>query len=133
MPTLKLTTLSFEECTIGRLQCGDHEWFSLELPWLDNQINVSCIPAGIYQYKLRFSPGKQTYVLELQDVEGRTYIQIHVGNYTRQILGCILVGKGLTHLDDDSIVDVYDSETAMAELLDVAGDSGTIEIVRFGL
>lgn len=133
MSVMKLTTISYDDCTIGRLKCGEQEWFSLELPWLDNQVNVSCIPSGKYQYKLRFSPGKQAYVLELQGVNGRTYIQIHVGNFTRQILGCILVGKGLTHLDDDGIIDVYDSETAMRELLDVAGDVGTIDIVRFGV
>jgi len=103
---------------------------SLELPCLDNKQNVSCIPPGEYDYRLRFSPGKQTYVLELQNVPGRTYIQIHIGNYTSQIEGCILVGRGLTHLNDDAIIDVYDSASAMRELLAVAGEYGVIRIER---
>jgi hypothetical protein len=36
----------------------------------------------------------------------------------------------LTHLNDDAIIDVYDSASAMRELLAVAGEYGVIRIER---
>lgn len=130
MPHIKLKTLPLDDCTIGRLECGDFSCVTLELPWRENQVNISCIPAGEYRYKLRFSPGKQYYVLELQDVPGRTYIQVHIGNFTHQIQGCILPGYGIKDIDRDGVLDVTDSEAAFNDLMDVAGKVGTIEIER---
>ena len=127
---LNLKTISYDDCTIGRLTAGDFQCLTLELPWRDNQPNVSCIPPGEYAYKIRFSPKKQYYVLELQNVPGRSYIQIHVGNFTRQIEGCILPGYGIKDIDHDGILDVTDSQAAFDDLMHVAGDAGLIRIER---
>lgn len=124
------------DCTIGRMTVnnntlGAFQCFTLELPWLNNITNISCIPAGTYKYKFRNSPSNGR-VLELQDVEGRTYIQIHAGNFTRQILGCILVGESITFLDGDDIPDVTNSRNTLALVLQYAGKEGTITINRYG-
>lgn len=41
-----------DDCTIGRLACGDFQCWTLELPFLDNKQNVSCIyPDAAYKGK----------------------------------------------------------------------------------
>lgn len=63
-----------------------------EDPWNDNQVNISCIPAGTYECipvdSPRFGP---TY--EVQDVEGRSLIRFHAGNSILDTEGCILLGQ----------------------------------------
>ena len=57
--------------------------FVMELPWRDNQANVSCIPAGRYQvsYLPRSASGKYRDVYHVQDVPDRSGILIHPGNF----------------------------------------------------
>lgn len=131
-----LNTLICDDCTIGRMEVinkslGSFYCFSLELPWVNNLTNISCIPDGVYRYKFRNSPSNGR-VLELQNVEGRTYIQIHAGNFTRQIKGCILVGDSIKHIDGDSIPDVTNSKNTLALVLQYAGKEGEITINRWG-
>lgn len=65
--------------------------YTLELPYIGNIPNISTIPAGTYIGKVRVD-GKKGWRIELQNVPGRTNVQIHVGNYTNQIQGCTLIG-----------------------------------------
>ena len=64
---------------------------TLERPWLDNQVGVSCIPSGIYKFK-RDHYGKHQW-FSLLDVPGRTFIEIHPGNKVSHSEGCILMSK----------------------------------------
>lgn len=116
-----------KDCTIGRLLIGNFQCFTLELPDLGNQEDISCIPAGKYDYYFRESPHNGP-VLELRAVPDRRYIQIHSGNYTSQILGCILVGDGIKWINKDSIPDVTNSKSTLKKLLKHAGKSGILEI-----
>ena len=115
------------DCTIGRLRLNDFQCFTLELPWKSNEQDISCIPEGTYDYYARLSPSNGN-VLELRDVPSRTYIQIHSGNYTSQIQGCILVGDAVKWLNKDSIPDVTNSRATLSDLLSLAGQSGTIRV-----
>ena len=115
--------------TLGVLHCGEYRCFTLELPWLDNAINISCIPPGVYKWKKRVSPGKGYEVIELIDVPGRSFIQIHLGNYTHQIKGCIIPGLGLRDIDKDGIFDVTHSGPAFNQIMAMTADSGEIEII----
>lgn len=118
-----------EDCTLGRMTVDGFHCFTLELPWRDNQKNISCIPVGTYEYFIRRSPSKNMDVLQLKNVGDREYIQIHAGNYTSQIQGCILVGDGIKYLNKDSIPDVTNSLNTLKNVLIHAGDSGKIKIV----
>lgn len=80
---------------------------TLELPWLNNAKNISCIPAGTYLCK--WAPFYQTHHYELQDVTGRSGIFIHNGNYVKDSLGCIVVGVNPTDLNGDGVLDVTNS------------------------
>lgn len=128
---MKLIIESFhsQDCTLGRLFCGKFQCFTLELPWHGNSRGISCIPSGTYKAFKRES-SKNGSVVELRDVPNRTFIQIHSGNYTRQIEGCILVGDGIKFLDGDEIPDVTNSKATLTKLLAKLPDEFEIEIKR---
>ena len=130
MADIKIQRLSYSRTeTIGIIYVNGLRFFTLELPWLDNQKNISCIPTGEYNYIKRVSPGKGYEVIELVDVPDRAYIQIHLGNYTRQIEGCILPGTGLKDINRDGVVDVTNSEEAFNQIMNHAPVVGTLRIV----
>lgn len=89
-----------DEGTEGLLVTDGFNCKTLELPWRDNQPNLSCIPTGIYHTIIRQSP-KFGIVYWLQNVPNRSYILIHSGNvagdkekgYKTNVYGCILLGK----------------------------------------
>lgn len=83
------------EAIVGRLYANDNPLcYSLELPWRDNANNISCIPVGSYNGTIR-TDGDKGWRIELASVPKRTHVQLHVGNYTTDILGCILLGMEL--------------------------------------
>lgn len=65
--------------------------YTLELPWLWNARNVSCIPPGNYVGFIRYDK-KDCWRIQLNNVPRRSGVQIHIGNYPRDIRGCILIG-----------------------------------------
>lgn len=121
---------SDDDCTLGVIVVSGLRFFTLELPWLNNAPNISCVIDGKYNYKKRVSPGKGYEVIELIDVPGRSYIQIHLGNFTNQIQGCILPGTGLKDIDEDGCIDVTGSENAFNSIMENTPDLGTIEIIN---
>lgn len=95
-----LRTRRSDHGTEGVLIFNDFICYTLELPWRNNEKNISCIPTGEYDAIIRISPrfGRVYWVLK---VDGRTYILIHSGNWagdTQKELvthtnGCILLGE----------------------------------------
>jgi len=87
-----------EESTIGELFLnGERMCDTLELPYKDNQRNISCIPAGEYKVRLRLpreSATRDYLHLLIKDVPDRDFILIHIGNYPSSTQGCVLVGLG---------------------------------------
>jgi hypothetical protein len=70
--------------------------FTIELPWLDNRRNISCIPEGSYALAPRFSD-KFSHHLQVLDVPGRSLILIHpANNAKRDLEGCIAPVTALT-------------------------------------
>jgi hypothetical protein len=101
---------------------------TLELPWKNNQPKFSCIPEGEYEYRIAKSPRLGTDVIWIDDVQGRTSIQIHTGNFTSQILGCILVGNAISDINNDGILDVSQSKLTFDKLLSNISREGIIRI-----
>lgn len=64
---------------------------TLELPWLENKKQISCVPEGDYPLTEIVSP-KYGQVWLLENVPHRSEILIHVGNYPKDTHGCILAG-----------------------------------------
>ena len=74
--------------TFGEASFLGHEWVSLERPWLNNQDDISCIPTGTYIAQIYDSPTKGNVYL-LQNVPGRSWVEIHAANWVHELLGCI--------------------------------------------
>jgi hypothetical protein len=127
--TLYIDTWVSDDCTIGRLSFGMFHCLTLELPWVDNTQNISCIPAGEYQAK-KYQSYKHGEVVLLEDVPDRTFIEIHSGNYTRDVLGCILVGDSIKYLDRDNILDVTNSVITLRKLMARLPEAFTVIITR---
>ena len=68
---------------------------TLELPWHENEHDVSCIPAGMYTAHRRHSPKHGYDLFELANVPNRANIELHIGNLPHDSLGCILLGSNL--------------------------------------
>ena len=130
MKRATLETWCRDDCTLGILTLDSFRCFTLELPWINNEPRISCIPAGVYRVKPHNSPSLG-FVYHLQDVKGRTWIYIHKGNFTRQIEGCILVGSSIKYLDADHIPDIAGSSDAFTNLVsEVNGQEFELEITR---
>jgi len=105
-----------DDCTLGRLYCKGYQCFTLELPDKGNQNGISCIPPGRYKARKHLSPANGACIA-IDNVPGRTQIQIHAGNYTRDIHGCILIGDSIKFLDSDTNPDVTNSRATLDKLL----------------
>lgn len=105
--------------TSGELSIdGVFECYVIECPKESYEGSNVCIPAGTYMVKLFDSPAHGPNTPELQDVPGRTHIQMHPSNWainpeTKKVylLGCIAPG---TSKDADV---VYSSKIAMAAIM----------------
>lgn len=89
---------SFPGCTLGtlRIQTRNLVWQckTLELPWLNNEPQISCIPAGTYScYRVKSPKFGETFVVTR--VTGRAGILFHAGNSAKDTQGCILLGVGV--------------------------------------
>jgi hypothetical protein len=98
---INLTRTYFPEGTNGKLECdGKFIFYTIELPWKNNEKRVSCIPEGKYFIRKRYSP-KFKWHLELVDVQNRSLILFHpANNALKELNGCIapvtkLSGPGL--------------------------------------
>lgn len=87
---LELLREYFPDGTNGEVRCkGNLICFSIELPWLQNQRNVSCIPEGRYELTKQFHP-KYGDHLRVMRVSGRDGILIHPASDAKKHLrGCI--------------------------------------------
>lgn len=73
---------------------------TIELPWRDNQSNISCIPAGEYPVVYRYSR-KFKHHYWIQEVVDRGWILAHNGiwagntdeGYKTHSHGCVIMGK----------------------------------------
>ncbi len=103
---------------------------TLELGWHDNLPDKSCIPAGTYKMAPRFSPKHGLEVWTLQNVPGRSDIEIHVGNFSRDTLGCILLGSAYEDFGKAD-GDITGSKDAFARFMYLMRDvdDTTLEIV----
>jgi len=73
---------------------GEEICHTLELPWFWNRKSASCVPFGEYNSTIR-TDGTRGWRIQLGGVPGRSFVQIHIGNYPHQIEGCVLVGMGI--------------------------------------
>lgn len=117
-----------ETATYGRLEdaTGRVVCVTLEPPDKGNQHDISCIPAGTYT-AIRYTSPKRGYdVWLLQHVDGRTMIEIHIGNIPADTDGCILVGKAFGWVGDTH--GIVNSKMAFDAFMALTAHEDTIQI-----
>jgi Family of unknown function (DUF5675) len=94
---LTLIRTYYEEGTNGSIWNGEELiCHSIELPWKDNQHQISCIPEGRYLLQPRFSARFGQH-LEVTHVPNRSLILIHPANdAATELRGCIAPVNALT-------------------------------------
>ena len=87
---LELIRTYFPNGTNGEILFnGTRVCSSIELPWINNEHQVSCIPEGRYELKKRSTPERGEHLI-LANVPGRQLILIHAANDAKKELkGCI--------------------------------------------
>lgn len=96
---------------------------AMELPWKQNQSNVSAIPEGEYSAFLRQDKDRDLgFTIELKNVPNRLAVQIHVGNVPADTNGCILVGQAATVAKNF----IKDSKAAIAKLKETFYGTGAV-------
>ncbi|MCW5591069.1 MAG: hypothetical protein KIS74_03120 [Burkholderiales bacterium] len=87
--------------------------FTLELPWRENQPQVSCIPIGSWTCRRVVSPRwGETFDIK---VPGRSLIRFHWGNTEDDTLGCVLTARTFDPVK--GINGAVDSKQAFGELM----------------
>jgi hypothetical protein len=89
-----------KEGTFGALTLdGQPICLTLEAYSRDNTINVSCVNSGQYICKRINSP-KYGDVFEVTNIQNRTNVLFHWGNWDDDTKGCILLGEEYIVLDN---------------------------------
>jgi hypothetical protein len=83
--------------TPGDIWLGDRRiCHTLELPWRDNRVNVSCIPLGTYGLAITHSPRFKKPLPLVAGVPKRSGIRMHAANEVSELQGCIAIATGLS-------------------------------------
>jgi hypothetical protein len=109
--------------TLGILTHKDFKLSTLERPWLDNKVDESCIPEGSY-IVMRDKTGRHQWY-SVQDVDGRTFIELHGGVFASHSNGCILIGVEIN--DAGSLIG---SKDGLNLLLNHAGNEDFLLTIR---
>jgi hypothetical protein len=89
--------------------------FCMELPWLNNEHNISCIPSGVYDV-IKYSYKGHPNVFWIKDVPGREGIMIHIGNFLKDTLGCQIPGTDWMDIDGNGTIDIVHPDIALQNL-----------------
>ena len=99
------------------------ECVGLELPWKNNEHQISCIPATVYNCeKVKATANIPYEHISITNVDGRSGVCIHKANYVRQLKGCICVGDKHTDINGDKQVDVTNSGKTFDKLMSILPD-----------
>lgn|SRR3990167_7451294 len=117
--------------TPGRFVYNDFSCDTLELPWKNNEKQVSCIPQGFYHVEKRKSAKFGEHFL-IKDVPNRDFILIHSGNFAAgdkvDIKGCIMVGSDYQDINTDGNLDIINSKITLRAMLKALPNKFLLEI-----
>ena len=131
--TLDRVIRSDDEGVFGTLKDGnEHLCFTLERYWINNKIDVSCIPPGLYNLKT-YKRTNGAYAFRILDVKDRTLIAIHSANWMWQLRGCIAVGDGISKIllksENRKILGVANSVNTMKFLIERYKDVENLKLL----
>jgi hypothetical protein len=89
---LLVTRTTFTPFSVGgTLAIDGHTFYTLEPPKRDEK--PCAIPCGTYDVTIRWSEKHKRLVPHVEHVPGFEEIEIHIGNFPKDTLGCLLVGQ----------------------------------------
>jgi hypothetical protein len=116
---------------------------TLELPWLNNRSNVSCIPytVGDEKYTVVKMPpgfGRDYGYFRLTYVKGRSINQMlmmsailmHPASHPKDLLGCIGCGSRFADLDGDNVPEIVESKLKIKWMYENLPDVFHLQIVK---
>jgi len=121
--TLILTRLTYtDQSTIGELCVdGEYQCWCLEPTARAGSPGPVCIPPGKYEILMQWSTRFQMDTPHLQNVPGRTFIEIHPGNFPKDTEGCILVG---TTKDTNTVNNSREAFTKLVNVIEIKLSQG---------
>lgn len=102
--------------------------YVIEPPDKDNKKRLSRIPQGTYNANFRTGK-KYGKHIHIRGVENRSLILIHVGNYYKDTVGCMVVGYDFADINFDGLTDVTNSAKFMKDMMDLLPDKFQIKII----
>ena len=131
---------STDEGTFGAATFQHLHLVSLELPWRDNQPNVSCIPLGQYLGKRVYSEHFGRWVYALRDVPGRECVECHPANFAgdtsqgwhSDLRGCLCLGLEHGTIDNPDGKPqraVLSSAAALNQVMNLAGECDIMIVI----
>lgn len=140
MDLVKLTRIDrSDQGTFGVLIAKGKKFFTGELPWRENQPNISCIPVGKYKASWSYSPRFKRKMYELVPVSKRAGIRMHSANlmgdsrkgWKSQLNGCIAPGEKLGYINGQKAVLL--SAPAMRKLEALMGYKDFLMVIENGV
>jgi hypothetical protein len=93
MKSFRIEREYLEKGTRG--ECFDGDTFLFHTIERPNLGEITCIEEGWYTAKRYYSPLNKCLVWLLQNVPGKTFIELHIANWPHELLGCIAPGKDI--------------------------------------
>lgn len=125
-----------DEGTLGKIEVDGKTFHTIELPWRENQNDISCIPIGSYRCDFTMSQRFKKKLYLVGPVEGRAGIRIHSANlagdskkgFVAQLNGCIALGKSAGEIaGQDAVLSSKEAINEFHEIL--KGESFILEII----
>jgi hypothetical protein len=106
---------------------GNKFCYGVEKAWRNNQRRISCIPIGNYTATIYNSP-LHGRVYQLNNVPGRSSIQIHSANFADELEGCLAPGENISEFPDGKL-GVTSSKKVLNVFMELCERDRTIEVV----
>jgi len=118
---------------------------TMELVWVGNKSNISCIPEGVYILEKQPPKEDRPYgYFRFRKVEGRSInkwikdllgnpmssILVHRITYVKDLKGCIGVGGRFVDLNNDAVPDIADSSKKLQWMYENLPDVFELEIIK---
>jgi len=114
------------------INTGDESYnqfgYNIELPYLDNHRDVSCIPPGLYTFQKRVSKKRGNHFIIL-NVLNRSEILVHSGNYMKDTQGCILPNLDYSYTKETKTPYGITSKVQLKQLFNVLPPAGTLHVI----
>lgn len=118
--------------SVNLIDTGDTSYnqfgYNIELPYINNNINVSCILSGIYNFKKIIRPDG-TEAIEILNVVGRTHVLAHVANFMKDIKGCIAPNVNYSYTKETKTPYGISSRVQVKQLLRALPTKGIVHII----